>query len=153
VGFGLPSLTEDSLATHHFYVEVDGTAIGSFQEVSGLTSEVKVIEHPYNNAKGLHTVKKTPGNYVPATIKLKRGLDLNMELYKWHQKVVQQGDVPGARKSGSVVFCGYDNAEVARYNFKNAWVSKYTGGSGKAGGNEIIAEEIDIVTEQLERVK
>jgi phage tail-like protein len=152
VALGLPKLEDDSLASHRFYVEIDGTAIGRFQEVSGLTSEVKVIEQPYNNSKGLHSIKKTPGNYVPATIKLKRGLDLNMELYKWHQKIVQDGDVPGARKNGSVVFCGYDTKEVARYNFKNAWVSKYSGGSGKAGGSEIIAEEVDIITEELVRV-
>jgi phage tail-like protein len=152
VALGLPTLDEDSLASHRFYVEIDGTAIGRFQEVSGLTSEVKVIEQPYNNAQGMHTIKKTPGNYVPATIKLKRGLDINMELYKWHQKIVEHGDVPGARKTGSVVFCGYDSKEVARYNFKNAWVSKYSGGSGKAGGSEIIAEEVDIITEELVRV-
>ena len=151
MGTGLPGLAEDALAAHRFYIEVDGVVIGRFQEVSGITSEVKVIESQHAYGKGLHNLKKTPGPYVPPTIKLKRGLDVNMEIYKWHETIVKQGDVPKGRKNGSVVFCAYDGGEVARYNFNNAWISKYNGGAGKAGGSEIIAEEVDIVCESLER--
>jgi len=41
---------------------------------------------------------------------------------------------------------------VARYNFLNAWPSKITMGTLKAGSNEMLMEECSIVCEDLERV-
>ena len=51
-----------------------------------------------------------------------------------------QGKVGEARKNGSVILKSYDGAEVARYNFTNAWVSKITTGTLKAGANEVLME-------------
>ena len=45
-----------------------------------------------------------------------------------------------------------DGSEVARYNFENAWVSKVSMGTLKAGSNEVLMEEVSIVTEALNRV-
>jgi len=41
---GLPSLPSDALANYTFAIEIGGVEIAQFQEVSGITSELDVIE-------------------------------------------------------------------------------------------------------------
>jgi phage tail-like protein len=149
---GLPNLPTDALAGYHFSVEIDGITIAQFQEVSGITSEVDVIELNENTKDGKHILHKLPGKRKPPTITLKRGKNSSTDLWDWHENVYQ-GNIGDARKNGSVVVYSYDNQEVSRYNFTNAWPSKVTTSAMKAGANEVLMEEVTIVCEELERVK
>ena len=58
-----------------------------------------------------------------------------------------------ARKNGSIMMFDQEHNEVARWNFINAWPSKLTTGSLKAGSNDVVTEEATIVMEGFERVK
>jgi phage tail-like protein len=149
---GLPGLPTDGLAGYHYSIEIDSVEIAQFQEVSGLTSEIDVIELKHNTKDGKYVIHKLPGNPKPPTITLKRAKSSSMELWNWHQKALQ-GKVPDARKNGSVVLYGYDHAEVSRYNFTNAWPSKVATSAMKAGSNDLLMEEVTIVCEEVERVK
>ena len=149
---GLPGLTTDALAGYHYSIEIDGVTIAQFQEVSGLTSELDVIELKENTKDGKYVIHKLPGNRKPPSITLKRAKNASKDLWDWHQKIYQ-GKVAEARKNGSVVLYSYDHSEVGRYNFVNAWPSKVSMSALKAGSNEILMEEITIVCEELERVK
>jgi phage tail-like protein len=148
---GLPNLPTDALAAYTFAIEVDRTEIAQFSEVSGLASEVDVIELKENNALGQITLKKMPGAAKPATLTLKRAKNASQDLWKWHEAVMQ-GKLGDARRNGSVVMKSFDGTEVARYNFNNAWVSKISASTLKAGSNEVLMEEVSIVTESIERV-
>src|SRR6266851_4767989 len=149
---GLPGLGSDALAGYHFSVELDGVSIAQFQEVSGITSELDVIELKENTKDGKYILHKLPGNRKPPTITLKRAKNSSTDLWEWHKKMYQ-GSVADARKNGSIVMYDYGNQEVSRYKFMNAWPSKVTTSALKAGANEIITEEVTIVCEELERVK
>jgi|ERR1700674_356433 len=149
---GLPGLPTDAIAGYHFSIEIDGVSIAQFQEVSGIVSEVDVIELKENTKDGKYILHKLPGNRKPPSITLKRAKNSSTDMWDWHQKVYQ-GKVADARKNGSVVLYGYDHAEVSRYNFVNAWPSKVTMSALKAGSNEVLMEEVTIVCEELERVK
>jgi phage tail-like protein len=149
---GLPGLTSDALAGYHFSVEVDGVTLAQFQEVSGITSELDVIELKENTRDGKFILHKLPGNRKPPTITLKRAKNASTDLWEWHKKMYQ-GNIVDARKHGSIVMYDYTNTEVSRYNFINAWPSKVTTSALKAGANEIVTEEVTIVCEELERVK
>ena len=85
----------------------------------------------------------------PPTITLKRAKNSSKALWDWHQAMLQ-GKVSEARKNGSVVLKSYDGSEVARYNFTNAWISKITTGTLKAGANEVLMEEASLVCESFE---
>jgi phage tail-like protein len=152
MGKGLPSLPNDSFVSSHFSLEIDNTEIAQFSELSGLTSEIDVIELKENGFDGKPVIKKMPGIQKPPTITLKRAKNASMDLWNWHQAMLD-GKVSDARRNGSVVFFDFEFGEVARYNFLNAWVSKLTAGAAKAGSNEVLTEEVTIVCEQLERVK
>lgn len=148
---GIAGLASDAYAGYKFSIEIDGVSIGQFQEVSGITSELDVIELKSNTADGKYILHKLPGNRKPPTITLKRGKDSSMELWQWHQKIAQ-GKVADARKNGSIVVYDYAAKEGSRYNFINAWPSKVTVSAMKAGANEVLMEEVTIVCEDLERV-
>jgi phage tail-like protein len=149
---GLPGLPTDALAGYHFSIEIDGVTIAQFQEVSGIASEMDVIELKQNTPDGKYVIHKMPGNRKPPTITLKRGKNASKDLWDWHEKIYQ-GNITDARKHGSVVLYAYDHSEVGRYNFTNAWPSKVSTSSMKAGSNEVLMEEVTLVCEELVRVK
>ncbi len=149
---GVPSLPLDTLVAQRFRLEVDGTNIASFQEVSGITSEIDVVELKANDALGKPILKKMIGATKPPTITLKRAADSSMDLWNWH-KAALEGNLIGARKNGSIIQLDFIYGEVARYNFYDAWVSKLTASGMKAGDNSPAIEEVTIVCERLERVK
>jgi phage tail-like protein len=152
MGAQLPGLPTDALASYHFSIEIDGVMVAQFQEVSGLTTEIDVIELKENTKDGKYIVHKLPGNRKPPTITLKRAKSSSMDIMNWHQQIYN-GNVSSARKNGSVVLYSYDHTEVGRYNFINAWPSKVSMSTLKSSGNEILMEEVTIVCEELERVK
>jgi phage tail-like protein len=149
---GLPGLSTDALAAYHFSIEVDGITLAQYQEVSGITSEMDVLELKENTKDGKYILHKLPGNRKPPTITLKRAKNSSMDIWNWHKKIYQ-GDVVAARKHGSIVVYDYNNKEVSRYNFMNAWPSKVTTSALKSGATEIVTEEVTLVCEELERVK
>jgi len=149
---GLPSLPNDAIASYHFSIEIDNTEIAQFSELSGITSEIDVIELKENTREGKPLVKKLPGARKPPTITLKRAKNSSMDLWNWHY-AMYQGNIGEARRNGSIVLYDYTYGEVARYNFYNGWVSKLTMGAAKAGANEVLTEECTIVCEELTRVK
>ena len=152
MGGQLPGLPTDALASYHYSIEIDGVMVAQFQEVSGLTSEIDVIELKENTKDGKYIIHKLPGNRKPPSITLKRAKSSSTDIWQWHQQIFQ-GNVANARKNGSVVLYSYDHTEVGRYNFINAWPSKVSMSALKAGANEVLMEEVTIVCEELERVK
>ena len=149
---GPPSLPQDALVAQRFKIEVKGTAIATFQEVSGITSELEVVTLKANDMLGKPIIKQMIGAQKPPTITLKRAADSSMDLWNWH-KAALDGDLVGARREGSIVQLDFTHAEVARYNFFDAWISKLTATGMKAGDNTPSVEEVTIVCERLERVK
>ena len=147
---GLPNLPSDALASYLFAIEIDSIEIAQFTEISGLVSELDVIELKENTRDGKLVIHKSPGAVKPPTITLKRAKNSSKALWDWHEAMLQ-GKVSESRKNGSVILKSYDGTEVARYNFTNAWVSKVTTGTLKAGANEVLMEEASLVCESFVR--
>ncbi|TMF52661.1 MAG: phage tail protein, partial [Chloroflexi bacterium] len=125
---GVPNVSNnDAFAARNFAIEVDGTMIAQFTELSGLTSEMDVTELKENGPDGKLIIKKIPGAHKTPTLTLKRAKNVSMELYKWH-KAALDGKVKEARKNGSVILYDYQAGEIARWNFINAWPSKLSTG-------------------------
>jgi len=144
--------TKDQFTSYQFYLELDGITEGQFREVSGISSETTVIDSKESTKDGKTVIKKTPGDHKWGDITFKRGFTDAMNLYEWRKKVLE-GKLTEMRKNGSIVVYDYENKEVMRYNFKNAWPSKLTGPSLNTTSNEILVEEMTIVHEGIERIK
>lgn len=148
---GVPSLPQDALVAQRFKIEVQGVEIASFQEVSGITSEIEVVTLKANDMLGKPIVKQMIGAVKPPTITLKRAADSSKALWEWH-KAALEGDLAGARKDGSIVQMDFTMGEVARYNFFSAWISKLEASGMKAGDNNPAVESVTIVCERIERI-
>ena len=143
---------EDPLVGFHFGVDISGAVKGYFTECSGLGSEHEVIEHKIISEKGQEVVLKLPGRLKWENIVLKRGITSNMDMWKW-RKQVEDGDLEGARRNGSIVMYDSKLQEVARWDFERGWPLKVTGPQPKADSNEIGVEELTIAHEYIKRTK
>src|SRR5512136_142824 len=123
----------------NFLVEIDGITQAGFQECSGLDSSTAVVEYR-EGADPTHMRKLTGLNTFTA-ITLKRGITDSDELWQWRLTVVEGR---AERKNGSVVLLDERGTEKIRWNFTNAWPSKWTGPAFNATGNSIAVETLEI---------
>lgn len=140
----------DALTAARFSITIDGYEIASFSELQGITTEVVPVDFMESTDKEV-IIKKLPGQIKPPHIVLSRGKNSSMELWAWHEAVLQ-GNIVAARKSCSLIMYNYDGAPVARYHLMHAWPSKLEIGSLKAGASEVLMEKVTIVCESIQRV-
>lgn len=139
----------DPARNFNFMVELDGITRGSFIECSGLDATTEVIETREGGENT--TVRKLPGKTTFADITLKWGVTDSMELWDWRQQIID-GNVQ--RKSGSVVLFDLANIkEVARWDFTDAWPTKWEGPALNATAHELAIETLVLAHEGLKRVK
>jgi phage tail-like protein len=132
----------------NFLVELDGITQASFRECSGLEATTEVIDHRQGGDNV--TVYKLPGKTTYTDITLKWGSTDSTELWEWRRGVIE-GRVE--RKNGSIVVYDLANRnEVLRWNFVNAWPTKWTGPELNAVGNEVAVETLVLAHEGVVRV-
>ena len=136
----------DPYRSFNFLVEIDGITQAGFQECSGLDSQTASIDFRLGDDP-MH-VRKLTGLNTFSAISLKRGVTDSDELWKWRQTVV---DGKTERRNGSIVLLDEKGAEKLRWNFSNAWPSKWTGPSFTSTGNSIAVETLEIMHEELTR--
>jgi phage tail-like protein len=141
-----PGTRIDPYGNYNFHVEIDGITRAAFQEASGFDSTVDVIEHREGGDN--LTPRKLPGMTKHANIVLKWGVTDDAQLWKWHQDVV---DGRIERKNGSIVLLDRTGQERLRWNFFQAWPSKWTGPSFNAEGNDVAIETLELAHEGLRR--
>jgi len=129
----------------NFRVEIDGITQAGFQEAGGLDASTAAVDYREGTD---HRTRKLPGLPTFSPITLKRGITDSTDLYDW-AKTAQEGKVQ--RKNGSIVLCDETGAEKIRWNFTEAWPSKWTGPSFSAGTATVAVESLEIVHEDLQR--
>ena len=137
----------DPFGDFNFKVEIDGIIRAAFQNCSGFDSTVDVIEHREGGENT--TVRKLPGLTKYSNIQLKWGMTDDFDLYEWHLRTIQ-GDIE--RRSGSIILLDRKGAEVARWNFFDAWPTKYKGLDLNAEGKEVAIEMLELAHQRIERV-
>jgi phage tail-like protein len=143
----MPGTRKDPLRSHNFIVEIDGIARAGFREATGLDSAQAPIEYREGNDKNL-TVQKLPGLVTYSAITLRWGMTSDADFWNW-RKTAMDGKVE--RKNGSVVYLDETGQEVARWNFRDAWPSRWTGPGGNATGNEVAIEAVELTHEGIAR--
>jgi phage tail-like protein len=144
----MPQVPQPIELTVSFRLKV-GDSDWAFREVSGLTSENEVIE-VREGGRGRETVR-VPGNVKWSNIELKRGVDTNMELWKWRKQVID-GKLGDARANGTIEVIDHVGDPIAVYSIKNAWPSKYTGAAMSLASGSAF-DSITIAHEGIERIK
>ncbi len=126
-----PVFRNDPYPVDNFEVVVtgisdDGTSVrGSFSEVSGLETEMSVIE--YRNGSENTTVRK-------------------LTFWNWLVKA-RQGNVQ--RTQVAIILLDENRNEVMRWEFIRAWPRKWTGPALNAKCNEVAIETLEICHEGM----
>jgi phage tail-like protein len=136
----------DPYGNFNFLVEIDGITRAAFHEVSGFDSTIDVIEHREGGENT--TPRKLPGMTKHSNIVLKWGLADDADLYNWHRDAVN-GRVQ--RRNGSIVLLDRQGQERMRWNFVNAWPTKWDGPDFNAEGNDIAIETLELAHEGVAR--
>src|SRR5512138_1409285 len=130
----------------NFLVEIDGITQAGFQECSGLDSQTASVD--YREGGDPNHMRKLTGLNSFMPISLKRGITDSDELWRWRLTAV---DGKAERRNGSVVLLDEKGTEKVRWNFSNAWASKWTGPAFSSTGNAIAVETLEIMHEELTR--
>ena len=140
----------DPLVGFNFRLEVEKVPAGFFTEVSGLGSENDVVEQKTLDPAGHEVVIKVPGRLKWGDIVLKRGITNDMKIWLWRQEVID-GKLEKARANCSIIMQDRTYADVARWDFQNAWPSKVSGPTLKSDSSEFGIEELTLVHEGIAR--
>ena len=126
----------------NFLVEIDGITRAGFRECSGLDSTQDPVE--YREGNDAITPHKHPGLNKYSNISLKWGITDDAELWEWRKKAM---DGTVERKNGSIVLMNDAQEEKLRWNFSEAWPTKWTGPTFNATGNDVAIEALEIAHE------
>ena len=126
-----------------FLVEINGIQQAGFTECSGLGSQIEVVE--YREGSDPNQVRKAPGRVIYPDIVLKWGVTDSRELYDWHLAVIN-GNLQ--RKDGSIVLLDDQGQEKVRWNFFDAWPSKWEGPSLDARSSRVAIESLTLTCER-----
>lgn len=130
----------------NFLVEIDGITQAGFQEVGGLDASTDPVD--YREGTDPKHVRKLTGLDKYSPISLKRGITDSDELWKWRETVI---DGKTDRRNGSIVLLDEKGAEKLRWNFVNAWPSKWTGPALNSTGNAVAIETLEITHEEVKK--
>ncbi len=139
-----PPSRKDPLPRFNFRVEIDGIAVASFAEVSGLESETSVIDYRTGDSR---VTRKLPGLTKYANIVLRRGMTLDLALWQWRKTVVEGR---AERRNGSIILSDEAGKDMLRINFFGGWPCKWEGPALNAKTSEVAIETLEIAHEGLE---
>jgi phage tail-like protein len=137
---------------YNFVVELnDGSpsdrAIGGFSDVSGIGTEITLMEYRQGNDKE-NRVRKIPGLHKAGDVTLKRGIMGVTNFYEWINTVRRD---PTFQRNVSITLHDEQGNPVLRWNLIKARPMKWTGPTlaGK-GGSDVAMEELVIAAEGFE---
>jgi len=138
----------DPFKGFRFRVEIQGIQQMGFSECSSVGSHIEVIE--YREGGDVANVRKLPGKVSYPDITLKWGMTTSQDIYDWHLAAVQ-GNIK--RVHGSVVQLDDTGKEQLRWDFFNAWPSKWDGPAYTAKGNDVAIETLTLTCESIQKSK
>ena len=136
----------DPVRGFNFKVELDGITVAGFREVSGLSFTTDVVEYREGTYKELHP-RKLHGIRKFSNLVFKHGMTKNKELFNWYKQTLD-GD-PKARKNGAIILTDEEQQPVQRWNFIEAWITKWEGPMLNATANDVAIETIELAVERV----
>jgi phage tail-like protein len=129
----------DPFPAFKFCVEIGGITEAVFSECSGLEAEVEVFEYEEGGLNDY--VHKLPGRVKYSDLTLKRGMATSDALWDWYAMALG-GQIE--RRNVSVTL--YDSAgqEYRRWNFREAYPTRWTAPDFRAGENAVAIETLVI---------
>jgi phage tail-like protein len=140
---------KDPYRNSRFLLEIDGIIQAGFTEATVPDASTDVVE--YRDGSEEPRFRKLSGLNKFSNITLKWGTTDSMEMYVW-RKLVMDGKLKEARRNIAVILMDAEGKPAARWEFENAWPSKYDPADLNAKGNDAAIASLEIVHEGMKRV-
>lgn len=140
---------KDPYRNFRFLVEIDGIVQAGFSEVTVPDTSTDVVEYREGNEEP--RLRKLSGLNKFGNLTLKWGTTDSLEFFNW-RKLVMQGKMKDARKNIAVILMDEEGNPAGRWEFENAWPSKYDPADLNAKGNDVAIEMVEITHEGMKRV-
>jgi phage tail-like protein len=140
----------DPYRNNRFLLEIDGISQAGFREVTVPETTQDPIDYREGNEPP--TVRKIPGLIKYGNVVLKWGVTDSLDLYNW-RRAIEEGKTKDNRKNVAVVLIDEEGNTKARWEFSQAWATKYDSPDFNATANEIGIETLEIAHEGMKRVK
>lgn len=145
---GAAEIRPDLVGAYRFMVELEGMLVAGFSEVSGFTVETEATEVSEGGLNQYVHRLPTQTKHVP--IVLKRGMIKTNDLWKWYADVIA-GEI--SRKSGAIILYNEWGQEFRRWNFYDAYPSKWVGSDLNAVSSDVAVETVELTHNGFKVVK
>ncbi|NEW61367.1 phage tail protein [Sulfurovum sp. bin170] len=135
-----------------FLVEFNGIVVGGFSEVSGFEQTIETEDY---REGGGYFVHKLPKAVVQSTLKLKSGMSVDDELWRWFSRCRDAVLYGQALEKKSIKVTMLDEARGVQtyFVFNNAYPIKWSSTTLSATSNSVAIEELEIAHEGMVRSK
>ena len=137
----------DPYKVFRFVLEIDGTQVAGFSEITGL--EVRTEVDDYREGGVNDYVHKIAKETRYPNLTLKRGITDTTDLWDWHQQIVL-GDIK--RKTISVILRDSLGREKWRWVFRDAYPVKWNGSDLNASGNTVLVESVELAHHGMTKI-
>jgi|SRR5215207_1369337 len=136
------------LPKFYFSVQLGDDKDVTFQEVSGLQTETKVIEYRHGNSPLFSTIKM-PGLTSVGNVTMKKGIFAkDTKFFDWYLETKKRESFK--RRVVVVNLLDEGGNPKMTWTLNNAWPSKVSGTDLKSDGNDVAVETVEIAYETLE---
>jgi phage tail-like protein len=122
---------------------------GVFEDATGLDSGTQVLQIKRSMPPGRTDVIKVAGISKSGNIELRRGMDRDRSLWKWH-KLVVAGDLKAARRDCTLTMLDVKGKPVVTLAISNAWPKNYTEIGLTGNSDDVAVEGITLCHEGFE---
>jgi phage tail-like protein len=134
------------LPKFHFKVEVEGGIAASFQEVSGLDTEVDVIEYRHGDSPEFSTIKM-PGLRKASDVTLKKGTFTgDVSFYDWYNEILMNTI---ERKTVQIMLLNEKGESEIIWTLTNAFPKQVQGTDLNSSSSDVAVETLVLAHEGL----
>ena len=142
----MPEARRDPYLNFNFLVQIDGDTVAGFREADLPEARIEVAAYREGNERS-NTLRRLPGRVEYGPLVLRRGFDGDRTLFQWWRDVA---DGSLDRRNVVIILRDQSGRDVARWAFRDALPTKYSGPSFRAQGNEVAIESIELAVESME---
>jgi len=142
----MPEARRDPYLNFNFLVQIDGDTVAGFREADLPEARIEVAAYREGNERS-NTVRRLPGRVEYGPLVLRRGFAGDRTLFQWWRDVAD-GNLD--RRNVVIILRDQSGRDVARWAFRDAMPTKYSGPSFRAQGNEVAIESIELTVESME---
>jgi len=142
----MPEARRDPYLNFNFLVQIDGDTVAGFREADLPEARIEVAAYREGNERS-NTIRRLPGRVEYGPLVLRRGFAGDRTLFQWWRDVAD-GNLD--RRNVVIILRDQSGRDVARWAFRDALPTKYSGPSFRAQGNEVAIESIELAVESME---